>query len=246
MQLSVEFVPSNTQRIETNNTYKTMKQLFITLAMVLVFGTAMMAQTVNDSLAVAEDSVVTIQTAEDSMVQFATPVNPSFFDTNNTKEVLLPIILTVIVFATTVAIVFIIFYFRHRTKKAQYDLVSQALAAGKELPEGLFASKEEVVNNDVFAKGVKNAAVGLGLGVFLWAITGEFGIGCIGFILMLMGIGQIIIYKTQKAEENKRRFYNIPQPAKPAPVRNEIVEEKVEEKEVEIIIPENDDNSKAE
>lgn len=218
-----------------------MKQLFITLAMVLAFGTAMMAQTVNDSLTVAEDSTTTIQTAEDSMIQFTTPMNTSFFD-DNMKEVLLPIILTAIVFTTVIAVIFVIFYFRYKTKKSQYNLVSQALASGKELPEGLFAQKEEIINDNGFAKGVKNTTIGFGFGIFLWCVTGEFGIGCIGFIIMFMGIGQIIIYKAQKAEESKRGFYNIPQPTKPNSVKNETVEEK----EVEIIVPENDDNNKAE
>lgn len=223
-----------------------MKQLFITLAMVLAFGTAMTAQTVNDSLTVAEDSAATIQAAEESVVQFTTPMDTSFFTSYTASEVLLPIVITTIVFSTVIAVIFVIFYFRHKTKKAQYDLVSQALASGKELPEGLFAQREETINDESFAKGVKNTALGLGLGVFLWAVTGEFGIGCIGFILMLMGIGQIIIYKVLKTEKAQRGFYDIARPTKPVPVKKEIIEEKIVEKEVEIIVPENDDNNKAE
>lgn len=43
---------------------------------------------------------------------------------------------------------------------------------------------------------------GLGLGIFLWALTGEFGIGCIGFMIMFIGIGQVIIYKIQNPSKD--------------------------------------------
>lgn len=223
-----------------------MKQLLITLAMVLASGTAMMAQTVNDTLTVASDSAVVTEVAEQSLPEFTTAVDNSFFDTNLTQEFILPIVIVSISFLTVFAVIYIIFYFRHKTKIAQYNVVSQALAAGKELPEGLFTNREQI-SNDSLAKGVRNTAFGLGLGIFLWAVTGEFGVGCIGFMIMFMGIGQIIIYKVQLAEEAKRGFNNISQPEnKPVPVKHEVIEEKIEEKEVEIIVPENEDSNKAE
>ena len=41
-----------------------------------------------------------------------------------------------------------------------------------------------------------------GLFIFLWAITGEFGIGAIGLLIMFMGIGQWIIgSKQQKTDD---------------------------------------------
>lgn len=246
MQLSVQLVPSNTQRTKTSNIYKVMKQLLITLAIVLASGTAMMAQTVNDSLTVAADSAVVADVVEESIPEFTTTVDSSFFNSNMTEEFLLPIIIVGISLLTIFAVIYIIFYFRHKTKVAQYNVVSQALAAGKELPEGLFTNREQI-SNDSLAKGVRNTAFGLGLGIFLWAITGEFGVGCIGFMIMLMGIGQIIIYKMQKVEEAKRGFNNIPHHEnRPVPVKREVAEEKIEEKEVEIIVPENEDNNKAE
>lgn len=225
-----------------------MKQLLITLAMALTSGSAIMAQTVNDSLSATNDSVNIAEAVEASIPQFTTTGDSGFLNTHMVmmEEVLFPIIITSILLLTTIAVIFIIFYFRHKTKKAQYELVSQALAAGKELPKELFTRKEQI-SNDIFAKGVKNATIGLGLGILFWAITGEFGIGCIGFTVMLMGIGQIIIYKVQQAEDAKRKFCNDPQPAdKPDSVKNEIVEEQQEEKEVEIIIPENYNDNKAE
>jgi len=102
-----------------------------------------------------------------------------------------------------VLIVFFVFWFRNKNKQAQYRLAEKALESGKDIPEGLFNSTNTEVT-DVYAKGVKNAFLGLGLGIFLWAITGEFGLGCIGFMIMFMGIGQVVIHYTQKSSNVRK------------------------------------------
>ena len=59
--------------------------------------------------------------------------------------------------------------------------------------------------NSVSSSGsshIKNTFTGIGLFIFLWAITGEFGIGAIGLLIMFMGIGQWIIgSKQQKTDD---------------------------------------------
>lgn len=49
--------------------------------------------------------------------------------------------------------------------------------------------------------------VGIGLFIFLWAITDEFGLGCIGLLIMFTGFGQLVIYYTQqdRAPKNKEK-----------------------------------------
>ena len=50
----------------------------------------------------------------------------------------------------------------------------------------------------------KGVSVGIGLFIFLWAITGEFGLGCIGLLVMFTGFGQLVIfYSQQKKNEEK-------------------------------------------
>lgn len=92
-------------------------------------------------------------------------------------------------------IVFIIFFFRYKNRKAKYRLVEQALASGQPLPENLF---KEADSTDIRSKGIKNVFVGIGLFIFLWAITEEFGLGCIGLLVMFTGFGQLVIYYTQQ------------------------------------------------
>jgi len=112
--------------------------------------------------------------------------------------------LTAIIFgcAVPVLIIFFIFWYRHKDKQAQFRLAEKALENGKDIPEGLFKEAQEPTN--IYARGVKNAFLGLGLGIFLWALTGEFGLGCIGFMVMFMGIGQIVIHYTQKPSDKNK------------------------------------------
>lgn len=118
---------------------------------------------------------------------------------NDSEELLIPIFGIVFGCSVPVLIVFFIFWYRHKDKQAQYRLAEKALENGKEIPEGLFKEVHETTN--LYAKGVKNAFLGLGLGIFLWALTGNFGLGCIGFMIMFMGIGQIVIHYTQNKQK---------------------------------------------
>ena len=103
-----------------------------------------------------------------------------------TRDAVIAITAIVFVFGFPLIIVFIIFFFRYKNRKAKYRLVEQALASGQPLPENLF---KEADSTDIRSKGIKNVFVGIGLFIFLWAITEEFGLGCIGLLVMFTGFG---------------------------------------------------------
>ena len=108
--------------------------------------------------------------------------------------ILVAIISIIAIFGMPVFIIFVVFFFRYKNRKARYRLAEQALAAGQPLPE------------DQRTQGIKNTFTGIGLFIFLWAITGEFGIGAIGLLVMFMGLGQWLIgYKQHANEETKNR-----------------------------------------
>lgn len=121
---------------------------------------------------------------------------------DNSEALLIPIVAIIFGCAVPVLIIFFIFWYRHKDKQAQYRLAEKALENGKDIPEGLFKEVQEPSN--ILAKGLKNSFLGLGLGIFLWALTGEFGLGCIGFMVMFMGIGQIVIHYTQKPSDKNK------------------------------------------
>lgn len=99
----------------------------------------------------------------------------------------------IMVFGLPVFIVALLLYFSYKNKQAKYKLASEALAAGKEVPENLFKSNPQKENVDVLRKGIKNIFLGIGLGVFLWVLTEERGIAAIGFLIFCIGMGQVVI-----------------------------------------------------
>ncbi len=119
----------------------------------------------------------------------------------NVAGVIIPITAIVFVFGFPIIIVFIVFFFRYKNRKAKYKLAEQALSSGQPLPENFFKQAEV---EDTHTKGIKNIFTGIGLFIFLWAITGEFGLGCIGLLIMFTGFGQLVIYYSQQKKNEDR------------------------------------------
>ena len=104
---------------------------------------------------------------------------------------IIPIVAIVFVFGLPALLIFIIFYFRYKNRKAKYRLAEQALANGQQLPPEFFEGMER---QDLRSRGIKNIFLGIGLFIFLWAITESFGLGCIGLLVMFTGFGQVVTY----------------------------------------------------
>lgn len=126
------------------------------------------------------------------------------FNFNNTVTAGMFAAFTVIlfVFGLPLIIIFLIFFFRYKNRKAKYRLAEQALASGQPLPDNFF---KQVEIDSTYNKGIKNIFTGIGLFIFLWAITGEFGLGCIGLLIMFTGFGQLVIHYSQQKKNEERR-----------------------------------------
>jgi len=206
-----------------------MKQFMIAFMMMLAMSISMMGQaspkkatltknpaanvtltvqtTSSDSDSIASDSLTSLKSLaqddnSDNGELKSLKAELKGFPFEDSAGLVVPVIAILAVFGMPVFIILIVFVFRHKNKQAQYRLAEKALENGKDIPEGLFKEIEKPTN--IYAKGVKNAFLGLGLGIFLWALTGEFGLGCIGFMIMLMGIGQIVIHYTQKPSDKNK------------------------------------------
>lgn len=115
----------------------------------------------------------------------------------------------IMVFGLPIFIVAILFYFGYKNKQAKYKLASEALAAGKEIPQNLFKENPKTNNEDTLKKGIKNVFLGIGLGVFLWVLTHEEGIAAIGFLMFCIGLGQVVTaYATRPKETDKNSLSN--------------------------------------
>ncbi len=205
-----------------------MKQFMIAFMMMLAMSISMMGQaspkkatltknpaanvtltvqtTSSDSDSIASDSLTSLKSLaqddnSDNGELKSLKAELKGFPFEDSAGLIVPVIAILAVFGMPVFIILIVFVYRHKNKQAQYRLAEKALENGKDIPEGLFKEIEKPTN--IYAKGVKNAFLGLGLGIFLWALTGEFGLGCIGFMIMFMGIGQIVIHYTQKPSDKK-------------------------------------------
>ncbi len=109
----------------------------------------------------------------------------------------------IMIFGLPTFIVALVLYFAYKNKQAKYRLASEALAAGKEIPQELFNSNAQKVNEDTLTKGIKNIFLGIGLGVFLWVLTHEEGIAAIGFFIFCIGLGQVVTaYATRPKNTN--------------------------------------------
>lgn len=120
-------------------------------------------------------------------------------DSQFNSETVIAIIAIIAVFGLPVIIVFIAFYFKYKNRKEKYKLAEQALAAGQPIPEQFLQAK---VEGSTLSKGITNIFTGIGLFIFLWAITNEFSIGCIGLLIMFTGFGQVVIHYTQNKKKS--------------------------------------------
>lgn len=121
----------------------------------------------------------------------------------NTSGTIISVTAIVFVFGLPLLIVFTVFFFNYKNRKAKYRLAEQALASGQPLPEDFFKNAEKA--GDIRSKGINNVFIGIGLFIFLWAITGDFGVGCIGLLIMFTGFGQLVIYYTQESKKNDKK-----------------------------------------
>lgn len=110
------------------------------------------------------------------------------------------VVIIAIIFLCPVLIVFVVLAFAFKSRREKYRLAQQAIASGQPLPDNFFKKIEQ---KTLYDKGVRNICIGLGLFIFLWALTEEFGLGCIGLLVMLNGVGQVIISYRKNKQDDK-------------------------------------------
>ena len=122
----------------------------------------------------------------------------------HTSETIIALTAIILSLGLPAVIIFIVFYFRYKNRKAKYRLAEQALASGQQLPPDFFKEGKESETKDLRSRGIKNIFLGIGLFIFLWALSNEFSLGCIGLLIMFTGFGQVVIYYTQPGQGDNR------------------------------------------
>lgn len=100
------------------------------------------------------------------------------------------------IFILPLLIIALIIYFRHKNRKAKYELAAKMIEKGEPLPADLEESVRGL--SDMEARGIKNMCIGAALTVFFWALTDSFGLACIGLIVLANGLSQYIIARRTK------------------------------------------------
>ncbi len=181
-----------------------MKRIIWGLMLAMMFCTLVQGanRTVTDTLSVMtyENGAGSSDAPEKWRTHHSSGMDWNGFDLGSkTSETVIAVTAIVFVFGLPLLIIFVVFFFRYKNRKAKYRLAEQALASGQQLPENFF---KEAAATDIHSKGINNIFVGIGLFIFLWAITGEFGLGCIGLLVMFTGFGQLVIYYTQQGRDD--------------------------------------------
>lgn len=171
--------------------------------------TVINGETVTDTLSVMtyENGAGSSNAPEKWRTHHSSGMDWNGFDLGSkTSETVIAVTAIVFVFGLPLLIIFVVFFFRYKNRKAKYRLAEQALASGQQLPENFF---KEAAATDIRSKGINNIFVGIGLFIFLWAITGEFGLGCIGLLVMFTGFGQLVIFYSQHLSSFSTWLYRI-------------------------------------
>lgn len=114
--------------------------------------------------------------------------------------ILVSIICILALFVGPLLIIALIFYYRHKNRKAKYELAAKMIEKGEPLPADLEESVRGL--SDMESKGIKNMCLGAALTVFFWALTDSFGLACIGLIVLANGLSQYIIARRTKETED--------------------------------------------
>lgn len=198
-----------------------MKRLILLFAMTVGLASVTFAQSSEATADSTTQTEITYVDKADDGIEVATPkakkkrkrsINETFqesFGMGNTSTavsggIVIAALAITLSLGMPIAIVFIALYFGYKNKKARYKLAEQALAAGQPIPEGLF---KDNLKGNIRSRGIKNIFLGLGLTIFLWALTTEFSIATIGLLIFFTGLGQVVISYTQEKDSRKNDKY---------------------------------------
>ena len=111
-----------------------------------------------------------------------------------------------------IVIIALVLYFRHRNRERKYEQAQKIVDSGQPLPEDfakMFEEEVKVDNTGLFEKGVKNVGIGIALSLFLWLMTSEAWMGCIGLFVVANGVSQLLTYyKYKPTNRNENSTYN--------------------------------------
>lgn len=111
-----------------------------------------------------------------------------------------------------IVIILAVLLYRYYNRKKKYELAQKIVESGQPLPADFAKTFEEEYNTaedrGLYEKGVKNVAIGIALSIFLYILTDELFLGCIGLFVIANGVSQLLAYNHRKGINNGDKSTN--------------------------------------
>ena len=126
----------------------------------------------------------------------------------NISDNLVDILGALLIFGGPIVIIILCLVYRYKLRKRRLELAEKALAAGKELPEGILDPASERSAERWIQKGTLNLFGGLGLTILTYALL-KPETAALGIFVMCIGAGQVLTgvikrkYFKQETKESK-------------------------------------------
>ena len=208
-----------------------MKQLLITIAMVLALGMNVEAAAqkhrhtprteqvdstkTKDAVEAFSDTTAIADDAEDDSY-VTRSVTYSSKDAQELKEVMetmggffepwvaVSIVSIIVIFLLApLLIIFVVFYFVNKNRKERYKLAQMAIQNGQPIPDEVLKGNtpNEPQNSNDYTAGLRQIFLGIGLAIFLGIVAGKIGFG-IGALVFCIGLGKVVIAKKSGSDND--------------------------------------------
>lgn len=108
---------------------------------------------------------------------------------------LLILLVILLVFLSPLIVVYLIYRLLKSLHNDKVRLTEKAIASGRPMAKSTSSTVMGSADQDLWNKGVKNVALGLGL-IMLFAFWGAYALCGIGALIMCLGIGKMVIART--------------------------------------------------
>lgn len=105
------------------------------------------------------------------------------------------LLIILLVFLSPLIVVYLIYRFLKRLYSDKVRLAEKAIASGSPMAKSASTTVMGSADQELWSKGVKNVALGLGL-IILFAFWGAQALCGIGALIMCLGIGKMVIART--------------------------------------------------
>ena len=109
------------------------------------------------------------------------------------------IIIFFMIFSFPLLVILLVFYFRNRNRRDSFLFFEKVIASGQLIPNELLI---ENMKSDTDTNGIKEMCTGVGLFIFLWAITNNLGVACIGVLVFCTGLGKFLVSRKKSKKDN--------------------------------------------